>query len=206
MGLGGGRSASERCLPPTPRPLRSASAPFRAYRRAIGTIFGLPFFATRPLPDVLHLQTPVCKERHVGEGATNVMRVSRKPYLLHVGTRETRPKRSGEAGVSWQTGLHEFGTGLSPLRGDPTLLVRGGCRPVARPTKKKSFHNRTDSLSVSRTDTGPPQAKLTTIFFFVGTAFRKLVTERRPSFLGRNPCSEADVRIRRDPPHQLGPA
>ena len=87
------------CLPPTPRPLRSASAPFRAYRRAIGTIFGLPFFATRPLPDALHLQTPVCKERRVGEGATSVMRRSRKPYLLHVGTRETMPKRSGEASL-----------------------------------------------------------------------------------------------------------
>ena len=87
------------CLPPTPRRLRSASAPFRAYRRAIGTIFGLPFFATRPLPDALHLQTPVCKERRVGEGATSVMRRSRKPYLLHVGTRETMPKRSGEASL-----------------------------------------------------------------------------------------------------------
>ena len=38
---------------------------------------------------MLHLQTPVCKERHVGERATSVMRVSRKPYLLHVGTRES---------------------------------------------------------------------------------------------------------------------
>ena len=122
----------ERCLPPTPRPLRSASAPFRAYRRAIGTIFGLPFFATRPLPNVLHLQTPVCKERHVGEGATSVMRVSRKPYLLHVGMRESEPKRSGEAGLACQRGLHELWTGLRPPRGSPIALVRGGGRLLAR--------------------------------------------------------------------------
>ena len=139
MGLGGGRSASERCLPPTPRPLRSASAPFRAYRRAIGTIFGLPFFATRPLPDVLHLQTPVCKERHVGEGATSVMRVSRKPYLLHVGTRETGPKRSGEAGFSCQTGLHESWTRLCPPRGDPFCLCEEAAAPSRASRKRHHF-------------------------------------------------------------------
>ena len=136
----------ERCLPPTPRPLRSASAPFRAYRRATGAIFGLPFFATRPLPDVLHLQTPVCKERHVGEGATGVMRVNRKPSLLHVGTRETGPKRSGGAEFSYQTGLHESWTGLCPPRRDPLLLIT---RPqivvflIARPQYSSSAEIKT---------------------------------------------------------------
>ena len=37
------------------------------YRRAIGTIFGLPFFATNPLRRA-SLQTLVCTERHVGGG------------------------------------------------------------------------------------------------------------------------------------------
>ena len=98
------------------------------YRRAIGTIFGLPFFATRPLPDVLHLQTPVCKERHVGEGATSVMRVSRKPYLLHVGTRETWPKRSGEARFSCETGPTNPGQGCILLVGtSPETEYKRAC-------------------------------------------------------------------------------
>ena len=90
----------ERDLPPKPHPpLRFA--PFRAHRRAIGTIFSLPFFATTPSPTCFTYRRMSVRRGTSERGCSACFEAENRTYCTSVRASQGKAERraGGRPGV-----------------------------------------------------------------------------------------------------------